>query len=158
MPASVSPIAAQLGVQGIILTVGTSLSPGTTSFIANMDGYNQAMKSTVIMTTNVGDNFVRRFPTIVDPGEVTFSIWYIPDETSHRNSADSTGVSAGLRYLLIKRLLRPWEATYPADPNGGTPTDTYQAFVTSFSVKGKVAGAFQADIALGINDQNPQFC
>ena len=96
--------------------------------------------------------------TIVDPGEVTFSIWYIPDEASHRNSADSTGVSAGLRYLLINRLLRPWEATYPADPNGGTPTDTYQAFVTSFSVKGKVAGAFEADIALGINDQNPQFC
>jgi hypothetical protein len=110
------------------------------------------------MTTNVGDNFVRRFPTIVDPGEVTFSIWYIPDETSHRNSPDAAGVSAGLRYLLIQRLLRPWEATYPPDPNGGSPTDTYQAFVTSFSVKGKVVGAFQADIALGINDQNPHFC
>ena len=158
MPASVSPIAAQLGVQGIILKVGTAASPGTTSFIANMDGYNQAMKSTVIMTTNVGDVFARRFPTIVDPGEVTFAIWYIPNETSHRNADDATGVSAGLRYLLINRLLRPWEATYPVDPEGYSPTDTYEAFVTSFAVKGKVAGAFQADIALGINDQNPQFC
>ena len=158
MPASTSAIAAQLGVQGMLLTVGTSASPGTQSFIANMDGYNQAMKSTVVMTTNVGDQFVRRYPTIVDPGEVTFSIYYIPDETSHRNSPDATGVTAGLRYLMIQRLLRPWEATYPPDPNGGAPTDTYQAYVTSFGVKGKESGVFMADIALGINDQNPHFC
>ncbi len=157
MPASTSLIAAQLSVQGFQLTVGTSGSPDSTSFIANMDGYNQAMKATIVMTTNVGDNFARRAPTIVDPGEATFAIFYIPLESSHRNAADAGTVAAGLRYLLIKRLLRPWEAIYPADANGNVGTDAYYAFVISFGIKGKVAGEFMADIALGINDQSPSF-
>lgn len=103
---STSPIAADLPVTGLLLGIGTSGSPDTVNIIANQSGYNQAMKSTIVMVTNVGDQFVRRQPTIVDPGEPTFSIFWVPEEVSHRNSPDNGTVTAGLRYLMIKRLLR----------------------------------------------------
>lgn len=156
--ASTSPIAASLPVTGFTLSIGTAGSPDTLNVVANAQGYNQAMKSTVVMVTNVGDQFVRRQPTIVDPGEPTFSIFWIPLEVSHRNSADNGTVTAGLRYLMIQRLLRQWVAHFPPDPNGNAPSDSYLAFTTSFAIVGKVAGVFEAAITGGISDQAPSFC
>jgi hypothetical protein len=152
-----SSIAAALPVSGMTLSVGTAGSPDSQSVIANIEDYNQAMKSTVVMVTNVGDTFVRRQPTLIDPGEVTFKIFWIPLEPSHRNSADSGTVAAGLRYLLLNKLLRNFEVTYPADPNGNVGVDDYKAFVTDFGVTGKVGGVFEASITLGINDAQPSF-
>ena len=154
---STSPIAASLPITGLQLSIGTSGSPDTLNIVANQEEYNQAMKSTVVMVTNVGDQFVRRQPTIVDPGEPTFKVFWIPEETSHRNSPDAGTVTAGLRYLLIKRLLRQIEVSYPADLNGNTPADSFLAFVTSFGITGKVAGVFEANTTLGISDQAPFF-
>ncbi len=155
---STSPIAASLPITGFALSVGTSGSPDTLNIIANMQDYNQAMKSTVVMVENVGDSYVRRQPTIIDPGAPSFKIFWIPEEVSHRNSADSGTVTAGLRYLMINKLLRQFTAHYPADPNGNSPSDSWLAFVTDFGVTGKVAGVFEAQITLGINDQAPSFC
>ena len=156
--ASTSPIAASLPVTGFTLSVGTSGSPDTLNIIANVEDYNQAMKSTVVMVENVGDNYVRRQPTIIDPGAPSFKIFYIPEEVSHRNSADAGTVTAGLRYLMIQKLLRQYVAHFPADPNGNAPSDSYLAFCTDFGITGKVAGVFDAQITLGINDQAPSFC
>lgn len=155
---STSPIAAQLDVHGLSIAIGTAGSPDNLNVVANVTDYAQAMKSTVVMTTNVGDRFVRRAPTIVDPGEPSFSIFWIPLETSHRNSADNGGtVAAGLRYLMLNNLLRDVEVSYPADANGNAAADAYKAFVTEFGITGKTADVFKASIKLGINDQNPFF-
>ena len=148
---------ASLPITGLTLSIGTAGSPDSLSIVANQEEYNQAMKSTVVMVTNVGDQFVRRQPTIVDPGEPIFKVFWIPEETSHRNSPDAGTVTAGLRYLLIKRLLRQIEVSYPADLNGNTPADSFLAFVTSFGITGKVAGLFEANTTLGISDQAPFF-
>lgn len=156
--ASTSPIAAQLPVKGLTISVGTSGSPESFSVIANLTDYSQAMKSTVVMTTNVGDTYARRAPTLIDPGEPSFKIFWIPEETSHRNSAGGGAVAAGLRYLMLNLLLRDFVVHYPPDANGNSPSDAFSAFVTDFSVTGKTAGVFEATITLGINDQNPSFC
>lgn len=152
-----SAIAAQLPVKGLEVSIGTAGSPDTLNVIANLTDYAQAMKSTVVMTTNVGDTFVRRAPTIIDPGEPQFTIFWIPLEPSHRNSADGGTVAAGLRYLMFHQLLRDVQVDYPADANGNTGTDAYKAFVTEFGITGKTADVFKASIKLGINDQNPSF-
>ncbi len=154
---STSSIAASLPVAGMLLSIGTAGSPDTLNVIANVTDYGQAMKSTVVMVENVGDQFVRRQPTITDPGAPTFKVFYIPDEASHRNSPDSGTVTAGLRYLMIKRLLRQWVLNYPADPNGNAPADSFLSFVTDFGITAKVAGVFEASVTGGINDQNPSF-
>jgi|GEM_PF-3436998 len=155
---STSAIAASLPITGLTLSIGTAGSPDSLSIVANQEEYNQAMKSTVVMVTNVGDQFVRRQPTIVDPGEPTFKVFWIPEEVSHRNSADAGTVTAGLRYLMIKRLLRQVVVNYPSDPNGNAPSDSFEAFVTSFGLTGKVAGVFEAQVTMGISDQAPSFC
>jgi len=155
---STSPIAAQLPVSGVTISIGTSGSPDTLSVIANVQDYSQAMKSTVVMTTNVGDTYARRAPTLIDPGAPTFKIFWIPEEASHRNSPDNGTVTAGLRYLMIHKLLRQVVINYPADPNGDAPADSFMAYVTDFGITGKVAGVFEAQITLGISDQAPSFC
>lgn len=157
---SVSPIAASLPISGYQLRVGTAGSPENMSYIANVQDYNQAMKSTIVMVTNVGDLYVRRQPTLIDPGAPTFKIFYIPEETSHRNSINTVPVpvAAGLRYLFINQLLRDWQSQYPPDPNGNSPEDAYKAFVTDFGITGKIGGVFEAQCTLGINDSAPSFC
>jgi hypothetical protein len=154
---STSLIAASLPVKGMTLSIGTSGSPDFLSIVANVQDYNQAMKSTVVMVQNVGDRFARRQPTTVDPGAPSFKVFYIPDEVSHRNGADGGQVAAGLRYLMINNLLRQVVINFPPDPNGNAPADSYLAFVTEFGITGKVDGVFEAQCTLGINDQNPFF-
>jgi len=154
---STSPIAAQLPVEGLLVSVGTAGSPETLDVIANLTDYSQAMKSTIVLTTNVGDAYVRRAPTIIDPGEPTFTIFWIPMEATHRNSIGGGAVAAGLRYLMLNKLLRDFQVSYPADANGNTEADAYKAFVTEFGITGKTADVFRASIKLGINDQSPFF-
>jgi len=155
---STSPIAASLPIAGVTISIGTAGSPDTVSVVANVQDYNQAMKSTVVMVTNVGDTYVRRQPTLIDPGAPSFKIFWVPEETSHRNSPDNGTVAAGLRYLMIHKLLRQVVINYPADPNGNAPADSFEAFVTDFAITGKVGSVFEAQITLGINDQAPSFC
>lgn len=154
---STSPIAASLPVSGMTISVGTAGSPDSFAVIANVEDYAQAMKSTVVMTTNVGDTYVRRQPTLIDPGAPTFKIFWIPEEVTHRNSPDSGSVPAGLRYLMLNKLLRDVQIGYPADANGNKATDAFKAYVTDFGVTGKVGGVFEAQITLGISDPAPSF-
>lgn len=154
---SVSPIEAGLPISGFQLRVGTAGSPETFSFIANVQDYNRAQKSTIVMTTNVGDLYVRRTPTLIDPGAPTFKIFYVPEETSHRNSVNGGTVAAGLIYIQLQQLLRDWQAQYPPDANGASPEEAYKAFVTDFGITGKIGGVFEAQCTLGINDSNPSF-
>jgi|SRR5579885_2572863 len=153
--AGTSPIAASLPVSGLQLAVGTSGSPDSFQVIANVEDWSMASKSTVVMTTNVSDTYVRRQPTLLDPGAPSFKIFYLPDEVTHRNAADSGTVTAGLRYLWINKLLRDWQVRYPADANGNTPVDAFKAYVTDFGITGKVGGVFEAQISLGISDSAP---
>lgn len=155
MPSSTSPIAASLPVQGLTISVGSSGSPETFAVIANATDYAQAMKSTIVMVENIGDAYVRRQPTIIDPGTPAFTIFWIPEEVTHRNSGP---VGAGLRYLMLQKLLRDWQINYPPDPNGNAPADAFAAFVTDFGITGKTADVFRASITLGINSQSPFFC
>lgn len=153
--AGTSPIAAGLAISGLQISVGTSASPDSFAVIANVQDWNMASKSTVVMVTNVSDTYVRRFPTLLDPGAPSFKIFYLPDEVTHRNAADAGSVPAGLRYLWINKALRDWKVSYPADANGNTPVDAFKAYVTDFGITGKTGGVFEAQITLGISDSAP---
>ncbi|SRR5579885_2094872 len=153
--AGTSPIAASLPVSGLTIQVGTSGSPDSFATIANVQDWNMASKSTVVMTTNVSDTYVRRQPTLLDPGAPSFKIFYLPEEVTHRNAADAGSVPAGLRYLWIQKALRDWQVHYPADANNNAPVDAFKAYVTDFQITAKVGGVFEAQISLGISDSAP---
>ena len=78
-------------------------------------------------------------------GKITFKIFWIMEETTHRNSAGGGAVAAGLRYLLITSQLRNFQIIYP---DGNQSTDAFPAYVTEFGITAKVGGAFEAQISL----------
>jgi hypothetical protein len=85
-------------------------------------------------------------------GKIQSKIYWVMEEVTHRNSAGGGTVGAGLRYLMINSLLRDFAFVYP---DGNNSTDAFAAYVTSFSITGKVGGVFEATIELS-NSGAPQ--
>ncbi len=152
--ASTSPIASNLAVEGLLLQVGNGASPQTMVTIANVTDFSLPVTTRTVEVTNVGDAWARRVPTLHDMGKITFKIFWIPEETTHRNSANGgggSGVAEGLRYMLINNIKGDFQAVYP-DGNGST--DAWPAYVTSFALTGKTGNVFEANIELS-NDGAP---
>ena len=140
-----SLIAASMGVEGLLLQVGNASSPETFATICNATDVNLPVVANTVDVTNVGDKWHRRAPTLLDMGKITFKVFWVMEEPTHRNSAGGGSVPAGLRYLLINQILRDWQFVYP---DGNNSTDAFPAFVTSFSITGKVGGVFEASVEL----------
>ena len=144
MPAGVSTIADHIAVAGLLLSVGGTTSPVTYTPVCNISDLTVPITATEVLVTNVSDTWVRRVPTLLDMGKVTFSIFWVMKEPSHSNSA---GPPTGLRYLLMNRILSSWQVSYP---DGSTPSvDQFQGYVTSFQITGKVGGVFEATCGIG---------
>ncbi len=74
------------------------------------------------------------------------------EEATHRNSVGGGTVGAGLRYVLINRLLRDFQFVYP---DGNSSTDAFPAYTTSFAITGAVGNVFTAATELS-NSGAPQ--
>jgi hypothetical protein len=149
--ASTSPIASALAVEGLLLQIGNGSSPETMQTIANATDFSLPVMSDVVDVTNVGDAWHRRFPTLHDMGKISFKVFWIPEEVTHRNAANGGTVGAGLRYLMINSLKRDFQFVYP---DGNSSTDAFPGYVTSFSITGKVGGVFEASVEIS-NDGAP---
>lgn len=143
--AIVSPIGPAIAVEGLLLQVGNAGSPETMQTIANATDLSLPIMTSTVDVTNVGDSWRRRIPTLHDMGKITFKIFWVMEEVTHRNSVNGGTVGAGLRYLLVNSLVRDYAFVYP-DGNGST--DAFPAYVTSFAITGKTGGVFEATIEL----------
>ena len=147
MPAGTSAIADHISVSGMLLNVSNSgSSPDSFFTVANISDFALPLAATEVLVTNVSDTWVRRVPTLLDMGKVTLKVFWVMEESTHRNSAGGGGVATGMRYLFVNKLLRDWQAVYP---DGNNSTDAFSAYVTSFSISGKVGGGFEASVGLG---------
>ena len=147
-----SPLGAALPVAGLALQVGNGSSPETMQTIANATDMSLPVMSETVEITNVGDTWKRKIPTLLDMGKITFKVYWMPEEPTHRNSANGGTVGAGLRYLQANKLLRDWSFVYP---DGNNSTDAFPAYVTEFAITGKVGHVFEATITLS-NSGPPQ--
>lgn len=143
MSGSTSPLGAQQTVAGLLLQAGNGSSPETMNTIANVDDFALPLTAKTVETTNVGDTWVRRVATLLDMGKISFTIFWVMEEATHRNSAAS-GVK-GLRYMFYQRVLADFQAVYP---DGNTSTDAWPAYVTAFNTTGKTGDVFKAAIDL----------
>src|SRR6266702_7186948 len=134
--ASTSPYGAGVSTSGLLLQVGNASSPETFETIENSLDMKLPMLAEVVDTTNFGDLWRRRMPTLLDMGKITFKIMWVMEDPSHNNSTPY-----GLRYLLINRILRDWQFTYP---NGSASTDAFPAYVTQFEVTAAIGKTFEA--------------
>ncbi len=149
--AATSPIASALAVAGVLLQVGNNSSPETMQTIANVTDLSLPVMSEVADVTNVSDSWRRRFPTLHDMGKISFKVFWVMEEVTHRNSVNGGTVGAGLRYLLVQSLKRDFQFVYS---DGNSSTDAFPAYVTSFAITGKVGGVWEASVELS-NDGAP---
>lgn len=140
-----SLIAPAIGVRGTLLQVGNAGSPETMSTIANATNLTLPITSEVVDVTALCDLWRRRIPTLLDMGTISFTIFWVMEEPTHRNSLGGGVVGAGLRYLLINQLLRDYQIVYP---DGNSSTDAFPAYVTSFQITGSVGQVFTGTINL----------
>jgi hypothetical protein len=140
-----SLIAPAVGVEGLLLLMGTGASVETMEVIANASDLTLPVIAETQDVTNVGNAWRVRFPTLHDMGKISFKIFWVMEEPSHRNSANGGTIADGLRYCLINNVLANFSFVYP---DGNSSTDSFPAYVTSFSITGKVGGVFEATIEL----------
>lgn len=115
-----------------IAEVGDISGPGLTA---------EAVEITNHSSTNGWREYV---PGLLDGGEVSFSINYMPDDTTHDESA-------GLFYAMTERLTRFYQLLYPDDSY-----HIFQAIVTGLSPDNPVSGKLSADVTLKITGEVSQ--
>jgi hypothetical protein len=140
-----SPFGPDLAVLGLNVSGGTG-SPEASNQIANITDISLPVMCDTIDVTNVGDTWKRHVPTLLDMGKITLKAWYIPKDLTHN-------AAAGLRYLMINRLISTFTIAYP----DGVSVDSFPAYVTQCAVTGKVGGAFEVSIELS-NSGAPTLC
>ena len=82
--------------------------------------------------------FHDKIPTLLDAGEITFTINYIPTNATHKN------VAGGLIYTWENRLKRTFKLVMP----DGATTWTCLGYVTMFDVKLNVDDKVTADCTI----------
>ncbi len=142
---STSTFGAQLGTEGVLIQANTG-SPAAFATICNAYDWTMPTKANTVETTNFGDAWIRRFPTLLDMGNITFKVYFIPLEPTHNNTAAST--TTGLRYLMINKVLTTFKIVYP---DGSASSDSFPAYVTDVSIDGKVGDVFHGSIQLSNN-------
>lgn len=150
--ANTSPLGAALPVEGLLVRVGTGNSPETPSIVTNATDLKLTMKSKVVDITNFGDIFQRQIPTLNMLGPMTFTVFYQPEDPSHRNSANVSSIANGCIYMWINRVLGDWQILFPT---GTGATDAAAGYVTNFSIDAKTADVFRASVEVTFNDGNP---
>lgn len=143
--ACTSTFGAQLGTQGTLIQALIG-SPAAYATIANAYDFTLPTKANTVETTNFCDAWIRRFPTLLDMGNITFKVYFIPLEPTHNNTTAST--TTGLRYLMINKILTTFKIVYP---DGSSTSDSFPAYVTDVSIDGKVGDVFHGSIQLSNN-------
>src|SRR6185369_10278526 len=138
---------AQLGTQGLLIQANIG-SPAAFATICNAYDLTLPTKANTVETTNFGDGWIRRFPTLLDMGNITFKVYFIPLEPTHNNSIAST--TTGLRYLMINKILTSFKIVYP---DGSNTSDIFPAYVTEVSIDAKVGDVVHGSITLSNNGQ-----
>ena len=145
MPSGVSALGAAQGVLGMQLLFG---SPTASTIIVNVEDIDLPVVAKTVEVTNVTDTWVRRFPTLLDMGKITFKVYWIMKDTTHN-------YAAGLRGLLINQTLTIFKVLYPdASPSS---SDSFPAYITGFHITGKVGDVYNAAIEIS-NNGAPTLC
>lgn len=93
-----------------------------------------------ITTHSATDPWRTKITTLLDAGDVSFEISFIPTDATHDHTS-------GLLLDFENRTLRNWQMVFP---DSGATTWAFQAYVSKFSVTAPVDGVLTAAISLTI--------
>lgn len=134
-----------LAAEGTLLQVGTGASPEAWTTIANVgDITGPQDTSTVVDITSHSSQapFRQKIITLLDQGQATFKLFWVPTNDTHRNAL--TGAVTGLRYNYINRLKQEYRLKY----TDGSSSDTFYAYVMELSQVAPVAGVYEMTVKL----------
>lgn len=130
---------------GTLLKVGDGAAPENFTAIAEVkDISGPSFSLGTEEVTNYSSNGWREFvATILDAGEISFDINFIPSETTH-------DVTTGLLADMVNKTKRNFQIEFP---DTGATTWTFAAYVTGFELSEPVEGALGASVTLRITGQ-----
>jgi len=131
-----------IAAYGTLLKIGdggTSESFTTIAEVGDIDGPSVEVNA-IDVTSHSSANAMKEFVAgLIDPGEISFPINFLPTETTHD---DSDGLWAD----MIARTLRNFEMVFP-----DTSECAFAALVTAMSLKEPVDDKLSADVTLKIS-------
>lgn len=128
---------------GTLLKLGTTNTTAavfsTIAEVGDISGPTDTV-STIDMTNHSSPGAMMEFKAgLIDPGEVSFPINWIPDDATHDHLT-------GLEYVKANRALRKYQITFP----DGTIC-TFSALCTKIDRKAPVNGKLSADVTLKVS-------
>lgn len=128
-----------------LLQFGNGASPESWTTIANVSSINGPTISVNVVditSHSNADAFRRKRGTLIDPGEITFELFFDPSEDTH---SAATGVLGD----LLNRVSQHFRLNYPAPVSGFYIIFTGQ--ITNFSLSHPVDGVVSANVTITIS-------
>lgn len=146
-------IAIAIPAIGTLLQVGNGQSPEIFNSLANLgDITGPGTAGNVVDVTShtsVSAPWRQKIVTLLDPGTITFPLYYVPSSgaASGAGTFEGHNFASGLGRLFVNRGLSPgvpynWKIVYP---DGAGTFDEFQGFVSKVSKKMPVASVLTMD-------------
>ncbi len=130
-----------------VLALAQIASPSVYVDIANTGDYDGPTSSyTVVDVSAHGHRARRKITTLLDSGEISFPLFFIPGQDLEPSHTDPTN---GLRGIFERGDLRAWSLRYGDDL--GTAR-FFNAYISKMSEKSPVDGVLTADCTFTIDD------
>lgn len=133
-----------LSAWGTLLKIGDG--GGTEAFttiaeVTDISGPSLSLDTAEVTSHSSTNKFKEFIGTLLDAGEMTFSINFIPTNATQ-------SYSAGLIKDMFARTMRNFQLIFP---NASTTTWLFAALVTAFEPKEAIADQLSADVTLKIS-------
>jgi predicted secreted protein len=115
----------------------------TIAEVTNISGPSLSLDTIEVTNHSSTNGWKERIAGLLDAGEVTFDINYLPTDATH-------SFSAGLVKDMVNRTKRNFKIVFP---NTGNTTWTFSAFVTKFQPKAPTNDRLTASVSLMITGQ-----
>jgi hypothetical protein len=128
-----------LEAQGTILKIADTVSPFAYTAISEIKSFTgPGGSAAVIDVTDLSSTGKEKRMGIMDEGQLTFTLHYIPTDTEHM----------ALRAARVSRAETQFQLVF-TDDSPATTWD-FNGFVTNFSVSGAVDGVIEANVTIEI--------
>lgn len=131
---------------GSLLKIGDGAGSETFTTIGelrNISGPSLSADVVDVSTHASPGAYREKIATLLDAGEITFTVNYIPTTATHNAT---TGILATYK----NRTLRNWQLVFP---DGSSTTWSFSGFVTGFQPSEPVDGELSADITITLSGQ-----
>jgi predicted secreted protein len=133
--------------QGCVLATATNAA-GTVGLtvigeVGSLSGPTMSSDQIDVTSMESLGGFREKIAGLTDPGELSFDIFYVPDNASHQLLLD----------LLLAKNVKYWQLQLPIAPGAVVPSGVwqFQASVTAFEADIPVDDAMKASITLTIS-------